>query len=116
MTESTVIQGLDEEYHNIDTSEVKSTTQGEPFDFHLVPTQDPPSTSSAGADPEEQLVSPAPALLDTGSLGLIDSTTSSGPSTSQLRPRGRAASYLEGKGFGWLLEVEDEEEDAKPLL
>ena len=31
---------------------------------------------------------------------------------------GRAAKYLESKGFGWLMEVEEEgdEEDARPLL
>lgn len=108
---STVIQGLDEEYHNIDISEVESTAVGEE-DFHLVPTQEvPPSTSGSAEIPS---LAPTPALLDTGSLGLIDSPTSSGLS-SQIRP-GKAASYLEGKGFGWLLEVEDEEEDAKPLL
>lgn len=103
---STVIQGLDEEYHNIDIAEVKSPAAGELDGFHLVPTQDSetsPTTQST-------------ALLDTGSLGFIDSTISSGPSPSYLRPHGRAASYLEGKGFGWLLEVEDEEEETKPLL
>lgn len=105
---STVIQGLDEEYHNIDIAEVKSATVGEQDDFHLVPTQD--GFPSASETP------PTAALLDTGSLGFIDSTTSSGPSPGHVRPRGRAASYLEGKGFGWLLEVEDEEEATKPLL
>lgn len=102
---STIIQGLDEEYHNIDISEVGSAAVGEPEDFHLVPTQDNP----------EAPLAPTPALLDTGSLGLIDSPSSGQPS-SQIRQPGKAASYLEGKGFGWLLEVEDEEEDVKPLL
>lgn len=98
-----MIHGLDEEYHNIDISEAKDTADVEAEEFHIVPTQD---TSLA----------PAPSLLDAGSLGSIDSAASSGLSPSHPRHRGRAASFLEGKGFGWLLEVEEEEEDAKPLL
>jgi hypothetical protein len=108
---STVVQGLDEEYHNIDISEASSTKLDEPGDFHMVRTQDVPSTSTEAALPTS-----TPTLLDSGSLGIIDSTPSSSTSANQARHRGKAASYLEGKGFGWLLEVEDEEEDAKPLL
>ena len=34
-----------------------------------------------------------------------------------LRHRGAAANFLEKRGFGWLMEVaDDEEEDQKPLL
>lgn len=89
MSEDTVVFGLDldEEYQNIDISEAKGSEPEEP---HLMPTQN----------------SRAP--LETGSLGYIDSETSS----SSTRP----ASYLEGKGFGWLLEVEEDDEELKPLL
>ena len=33
-----------------------------------------------------------------------------------VRKRGPASSFLEKKGFGWLMEVEDDEEEQKPLL
>jgi len=34
-----------------------------------------------------------------------------------LRQRGTAANFLENKGFGWLMEVaDDDEEDQRPLL
>ena len=89
MSQDTVVFGL-EEYQNIEISETKGS---EPEESHLMPTQDSPSIR---------------APLDTGSLGYIESETSS----SSTRP----ASYLEGKGFGWLLEVEEEDEEFKPLL
>lgn len=102
--DSTIIQGLDEEFHNIDISEVEGTAvSAESTDFLLVPTQ--PLSSET-----------TPALLDTGSLGFIDSPDSTGSTPGHSKPHGKAATYLQGKGFGWLLEVEEEEEDAKPLL
>ena len=42
--------------------------------------------------------------------------SSGGGGMPGLRQRGAAASFLENKGFGWLMEVADEEEDQKPLL
>ena len=38
-----------------------------------------------------------------------------GPIASGPRESGRAVQYLESRGFGWLMEVEEEEEE-KPLL
>lgn len=128
MTEtSTVIYGLDEDYHNIDISEVKGSGVGD--DFHLVPTQ------SKSPSPTSQTTSTAVPELNADSLEFIESTADSGgevtgsvDTSSQLQEGtkwgslkhqhvpGKAASYFESKGFGWLLEVEDEEEDAKPLL
>ena len=35
---------------------------------------------------------------------------------SGVRKRGAASTFLEGRGFGWLLEVEEDEEDQAPLL
>ena len=36
---------------------------------------------------------------------------------SNLRKRGAASNFLDGKGFGWLLEVDDDDESSqKPLL
>jgi len=41
----------------------------------------------------------------------------SGGHTPTLRHRGAAANFLDKKGFGWLMEVaDDEEEDQRPLL
>lgn len=43
--------------------------------------------------------------------------SSGGGSTFRLRHRGAAANFLENRGFGWLMEVaDDEEENQKPLL
>jgi len=42
--------------------------------------------------------------------------SSGGGGMPGLRQRGAAASFLENKGFGWLMEVADEDEDQKPLL
>ena len=34
-----------------------------------------------------------------------------------VRRRGKTSAYLDSKGFGWLMEVDDDDEDAqKPLL
>ena len=43
--------------------------------------------------------------------------SSGGGTIPGLRHRGAAANFLQNKGFGWLMEVADEdEEDQKPLL
>lgn len=42
-----------------------------------------------------------------------------GSDWGSMEPRplpGKTASFLESRGFGWLLDVEDQEEDMKPLL
>lgn len=123
---STVIYGLDEEYHNIDISEVKGTDSDGASELYLMPTQD------------SSLPPAAPSMLPPGvqnPLEFIDSTsgdvgevTGSVDTTSQTpqgsewgslkhrHPPGKAASFLESKGFGWLLEVEEDEEELKPLL
>ena len=56
-----------------------------------------------------------------GIEGSIDMNTvggsSSGGSAYGVRKRGMASSMLETRGFGWLLEDEEpEEEDQRPLL
>ncbi len=135
MNEETVVCGLDEEYQNSNTLEAKKTAVTGVGEFHLAPTptQEDDDTSSSSS------AVPMPATLNPQSLEFIDSTVTSSsgviegqvePATSQFQPQdptgwgtlkhrpppGKASSYLESKGFGWLLEVEDEEEDAKPLL
>jgi len=43
--------------------------------------------------------------------------SSGGGSIPGLRHRSAAANFLDNKGFGWLMEVaDDDEEDQKPLL
>ena len=123
--ESTVIQGLDD-FQSVDISDAKGEEPAE-LDFHLMPTKDtfapPHSSSTAATDNFTSSTTAAttapvpPALLDTGSLGFIESSSTKEENISgQVRNRGRTASYLEGKGFGWLLELEDEEEETRPLL
>ena len=44
-------------------------------------------------------------------------TTDSDNLYTGVRSRGTTSTFFENKGFGWLLEVEDDEEDnQKPLL
>ena len=123
---SAVIYGLDEEYHNIDISEV---SDGGTAEFQMMPTQRNPSPSSLTPTPATATV-----VLSPDDLTFVDSTETNteqitgsvetathhhGSELGAIKHRhipGRTASYLEGKGFGWLLEVEDEEENDKPLL
>jgi len=51
----------------------------------------------------EGAIEPSEELKDTSSYG--------------IKNRGKAGQFLEGKGFGWLLEEEDmDQEDLEPLL
>ena len=74
---------------------------------------DPESLSfvsvAASSDPEPATgsISPQESPLGTD----LGSMQPQGP-----RQRGQASQYLASKGFGWLLEVEEEEEEQKPLL
>lgn len=121
--QSTVIHGLDEEYHNVELAESKASEREV---FQVVPIQDPSSDSA---------ILPATSTDTTVNLDFVESTSgdtkevtgtlepptqaytsSEWGSMKQTHRPGKAASYLESKGFGWLMEVEDEEEDAKPLL
>ena len=44
-------------------------------------------------------------------------STPMGSDSNYLRKRGAASSFLDSKGFGWLMEVDNEDEDSqKPLL
>ena len=132
MTDSnTVIYGLDEEYHNVDISEVKGPAtagaagSGGAGDLYIMPTQETPA----------QIESTSLTLGTHSPLEFIDSTSGDGgevtgsvdptpqfPQSSELgslkhrHPPGATASFLESKGFGWLLEVEEDEEEQKPLL
>ena len=140
MSESTAILGLDEEYQEIRASDPKSTAITGVGEFQLAPTptQEEEDTSNRGHSSSPSAAS-VPVTLDPQSLEFIDSTVTSsggliegqvGATPSQFQPQdsrgwgtlkhrpppGKAASYLDSKGFGWLLEVEDQEDDAKPLL
>ena len=52
----------------------------------------------------------------------VPSPYSQDPASQEIRTHhrtsdGRAAKYLESKGFGWLMEIEEgDEEDTRPLL
>lgn len=142
MNEETAVCGLDEEYQNASTLGSKNTAVTGVGEFHLAPTPTQDEENSASRDlSSSPSAVPVPATLNPQSLEFIDSTVTSSsgviegqvkPDTSQFQPQdrtgwgggtlkhrpppGKASSYLDSKGFGWLLEVEDEEEDAKPLL
>lgn len=120
MSESkTVISGLDEEYHNIDISEVKGTSGDGAKELYLMPTQDTTESTAGVPNPLEFIDSTSG---DGGEVtGSVDTTSqihqsSEWGSLKHRHPPGKAASYLESKGFGWLLEVEEDEEELKPLL
>ena len=119
---STVIYGLDEEYQNIDIAELKD---GGSEEFQIVPTPDrlsPDSSKVAAELSPDTLVFLDSTASSTEVTGPVDITTQQfqeGSEWGSMRHRrtpGKAASYLESKGFGWLLDIEEEEEDAKPLL
>ena len=52
-----------------------------------------------------------------GPLPYIEDSASQEIRTERRTSDGRAAKYLESKGFGWLMEMEEgDEEDTRPLL
>ena len=74
-----------------------STEQSSNLSFYTSPSSaDQPTSTGVYSEDQD---------LDTGSIA----------STRSRRETGRASQYLESRGFGWLMEVEDEEEE-KPLL
>ena len=102
------------DFHTIEIDELKSgaSVASEPQLTHT--PYDPENLSfvsiSSPSDSEavSSTITPAERAPEAGWGSISSSTT---------RPRGRAAQYLEKKGFGWLLEVEEEgEEEEKPLL
>ena len=62
---------------------------------------------SGSVDPQD------PPFPDSKSFG----SQSEGAQSAKLRRRsGSASKFLEGRGFGWLLDVEEDEDEGKPLL
>lgn len=107
---------LPTQYEIVDLSAVGSGVASEP---QLMPTTSPSPEdldfvtveSHGDGEPVE------------GAIGGGDDFPSGELGSMQSEPRlrsreGRASRYLESKGFGWLLEVEEEdsEEENKPLL
>lgn len=88
----------------------------------LMPTTHQPETSP------EDLNFVSLSVEEGSSAGVVEGEMSAGQSLSggemgSIKPHhrtqqtGRAGKFLEGKGFGWLMEVEEEEEEEnKPLL
>lgn len=108
--------GGGEEFHTIEIGDLTSgaAVASEP---QLMPTSyDPDSLSfvSVPSATDEEISSstiasaPPPASTKEASWGSI----------KPQRPQGRLSQYLDSKGFGFLLEVEEEEgeEEQKPLL
>ncbi len=115
--ENTVIYGLEEEYHSVETPEA---SVGEFSEFQLIPTQDPPSDDAVALNPDSLAFIDSPTTNSSQVTGSVDTTA---PTQSQqewgssMKRPGEAASYIESKGFGWLLEVDEEDDEAsKPLL
>ncbi len=111
--------GSGEEFHRTEIGEPTSGTSvaSEP---QLMPTYDPENLSfvnvptSTTTDEEVTSSTIAPAPTSAGAEG------ASWGSIKPLRSRapGRVSQFLDSKGFGFLLEVEEEEgeEEKKPLL
>ena len=103
------------EYESVDLSAVGSGVASDP---QLMPTSSPTLedldfvvVESHGSDRGEV----------EGTIGAGQDFPSGDMGSMQSEPRhrstGKATQFLESKGFGWLLEVEeDSEEDNKPLL
>lgn len=73
-------------------------------------TDQPPPYSSS-------FYSPSSTSNDFSQSMAVDNNQLAGSITAATnRERGRAAKYLDSKGFGWLLETEEEEEEQVPLL
>ena len=84
----------------------------------LVPT----TSDSYGANPESlsfvSVEGGPSAGLSEETAGEIASPESQSGAEEGIRSRrgGKAGQFLESKGFGWLLEVDDDGEEDKPLL
>ena len=101
MASSTASVGREEDTHlGTDSYEIippssSSTEQPSNLAFYTSsPSSDPPSSSD---------------------IVYLISSSDAGSIRTTKRERGRATQYLESRGFGWLMEVEEEEEE-KPLL
>ena len=49
-------------------------------------------------------------------INMEDESQDDGSAGVRNRSREAASQFLEKKGFGWMLEVDDQDEDEKPLL
>lgn len=105
------------EYEIVDLSAVGSGVASEP---QLIPTTSPsPEDLDFVTVETHGEGQPIEGAIGGGGDGLPSGDMGSMQSEPRHRSRGgRASQYLESKGFGWLLEVEEEdsEEDNKPLL
>lgn len=110
------------EYHVVDISSFPSSS-GVASEPQLVPTTGPPETTpedlnfvslsveSHGNEEQFEGDMGVGQALSSDELGSMKSET-------RRRVKGRASEFLESKGFGWLMEVEEEEseEENRPLL
>ena len=112
---TTVQESAGDGFHTIEMGDLDpgTSTASEPQLTHT--PYDPESLSfvsiSSPEDTEVTSSTIAPSQPASGEAGW-----GSMPSL-RTRPQGRTSQFLESKGFGWLLEVEDEgDEEEKPLL
>lgn len=110
--------GAPTEYQSVDISALGS---GAASELQLMPTSSPPeptpealsfvTVENYGDEKQVEGDIGAEQTFSSGEMGSMYSET-------RQRSKGRTAQFLESKGFGWLLEVEDEdnEEENKPLL
>ena len=116
-TESMVIAGLDDDYVHVDSAEKLEELRRQE-ELQLMPTQtmkDPFSLTPA-ATSEVTLRNTATLDEIALSMGPSEPSLNSDLGSMEQRPLpGKTANFLESKGFGWLLEVEDQE-DFGPLL
>jgi len=120
--ESTAISGLeDDDYVHVDSSEKLAELQ-RAEDFQMMPTlsmKDPFSLTAADNSELNQRNSTSLERTDAVALSMGSVEGNIGGNLGDMKqkpPLGKTAAFLDSKGFGWLMEIEDEEEDVKPLL
>ena len=119
--ESTAIGLEDDDYVHVDSSE-ELAEQQRADEFQMMPTQsmkDPFSMTPAYTPELNQRSSMSLERTDEVSLsmGSVEGNISGDLGEIRRRPTpGKTAAFLDSKGFGWLMEIEDEEEEVKPLL
>lgn len=102
------------EYESVDLSAVGSGVASEP---QLMPTTNPSPEDLDFVTVENHGERETIEGAIEGGKEFPSGEMGSMQSEPHHRSTGRASQYLESKGFGWLLEVEeDSEEDNKPLL
>ncbi len=119
-SDSLAIGGLGDDYVHVDSSEKLVDLQMQD-EFQLMPTQAVDPFSLTPTNKSEVTLRNSAMAERTADIAL--SMDSSEPNMNSdlgvmetRPPPGKTAAFLESKGFGWLMEVEDQEEDLKPLL